>query len=172
MLSSNGAEHLGHQPLIGSPSIFQTERHHIVTIETMGSDERCFFRIWGVHGDLVISQEGIQKRHHTMPGRSVHDLIYSGQREAVFRACIIEVRIIHTYSPLVPLFWDNHHVGQLIRVLHGFDKSILQKVIDLGLDYQVTVRMKAPHFLPDRLRGWATFNLCEACVGLIPVISS
>ena len=105
-----------------------------------------------------------------MPDGSVHDMIYSGQREVVLRACVIEVCIIDTYSPLVPLFWDNHHVGQPILVLNCFDKSIMQKVIDLGLDYQVAVRMKCLTFCLIGLADEETFNPCEACVGLIPVI--
>ena len=57
--SEQWAEHLRHQPLIGSPNIFQAERHHIVTVESMGNDERCLFRVRGVYGNLVVSREGI-----------------------------------------------------------------------------------------------------------------
>ena len=57
--------------------------------------------------------------------RSVHNLIYAGQREAVFWIGVIEARVIHTYSPFVPLLWDNHHVGQSFRVLNCSDKSVL-----------------------------------------------
>ena len=38
-----------------SPDIFKAKRHHIVIVESMRSDEGCFFLIWGVHGDLVIT---------------------------------------------------------------------------------------------------------------------
>ena len=58
------------------------------------------------------------------------------------------------YSQFVALLWDNHHVGQPFRVLNYSDKSVLQKIIDLGLDDQVAIWMKAPHFLSDRLGGW------------------
>ena len=73
-------------------------------------------------------------------------------------SCLLDrrhlVSVINTYSPFVPLLWDNHHVGQLFRVLNCSNKFVLQKIIDLGLDDQVAIWMKAPHFLSDRLGGW------------------
>ena len=78
-----------------------------------------------MHGDLVVSREGV-----------------------------VEVRVIHTYSLFVPLLWNNHHVGQPFGVFNYSDKSILQKIIDLGLDDQVAIRVKASHFLSDQLGGW------------------
>ena len=89
-----------------------------------------------------------------MPCRIVYDLIYAGQGESVFWIGVVEVRVVHTYSPFVPLLWDNYHVGQPFRVFNCSDKSVLQKIIDLGLDDQVAIWVKASHFLPDRLGGW------------------
>ena len=86
--------------------------------------------------------------------QNVHNLIYAGQKEVVFWTGVVEVRVIHTYSPFVLLLWDNHHVGQPFRVLNYSDKSVMQKIIDLGPDDQVAIWMKAPHFLSDRLGGW------------------
>ena len=81
-------------------------------------------------------------------------MVYAGKREVVFWAHIIEVCVIQAYSPLIFLFWDDDDVGQPFRVLDDPNKSVLQKIIDLGLNYQMAVRMKAPHFLPDWLGGW------------------
>ena len=81
-------------------------------------------------------------------------MVYVGQKEAAFWIGVVEVRVIHTYSPFVPFLWDNHHVGQPFRVFNCFDKSVLKKIIDLGLDDQVAIWVKAPHFLSDRLGGW------------------
>ena len=89
-----------------------------------------------------------------MPGQSVHNLIYAGQREAVFWTNVVEVRVIHTYSPFVPLLWENHHVGQPFRVFNCSNKSVMQKIIDLGLDDQVEIWVKALHILFDRLGEW------------------
>ena len=55
------SEHFRHQPLISGPCILQSEGHHIIAIQFVGRDERCLFCIRGVHRDLVISLESIQK---------------------------------------------------------------------------------------------------------------
>ena len=55
------SDHFCHQPLISGPCILQSEGHHIMEIQSVGRDERRLFCIWGVHGDLVISRESVQK---------------------------------------------------------------------------------------------------------------
>ena len=77
-----------------------------------------------------------------------------GAEGSCLLAGVIEVRAIHTYSPFVPLLWDNHHVSHPFKVLNFSDKSVLRNIIYLGLDDQVAIWMKAPHFLSDRLSGW------------------
>ena len=47
----------------------------------------------------------------------VYDLIDTRQRKGVFRASIIKIGIIHTYLPLVILFWNYNHVGEPFQVL-------------------------------------------------------
>ena len=85
-----------------------------------------------------------------MSRRGIHNLIYAGQGEAIFWIGFVEVRVIHTYSPFIPLLWNYHHVGQPFGVFYCYDKSILHKVINLGLDDQVAIWVKASHFLSDR----------------------
>ena len=70
-------EDLCHQSLISGTSVFESERHDFVAIETMWRYECCLFLVsWG-HGNLVISGEGIQEREHPLPGSGIHNLIYS-----------------------------------------------------------------------------------------------
>ena len=86
-----------------------------------------------------------------MPCRGIHNLIYARQGEAIFGTGVVEVCVVHTYSPFIPLFWNHHYVGQLLGVFHCPDVSIMQKVINLGLDDQVAIRVETSHFLYDRL---------------------
>ena len=118
-----------------------------------------------MHGDLVVSRDGVQERLHTMPCRSVHNWIYAGQRETVFWTGVVEVRVINTYSLFVPLLWNNHHVGHPFGVFNCSNESIIQKIIDLGLDDQVAVWVEASHFFLTGLADGAMFSMCEACVG-------
>ena len=93
-------------------------------------------------------------RKDSIPCPTEASLIYAMLREAVFWTGVVEVHVIHTYSPFVPLRWDNHHVGQPFRVFNCSDKSVLQNIIDLGLDDQVAIWVKASHFLSNWLGGW------------------
>ena len=51
-----------HHPLISCPCVFQTKRHYVVAVQSMGRDEGCFLRIRQVHKNLMVSEEGVQKR--------------------------------------------------------------------------------------------------------------
>ena len=90
--------------------------------------------------------------YRSLPKRPQSDLC--GVEEAVFWTGVVEVRVIHTYSPFVPLLWNNHHVGQPFGVFNCYDKSIMQKIIDLSMDVQVAIWVKASHFLSYRLGRW------------------
>ena len=54
-------EDLCHQSLIGGASVFESEWHDSVAIETMWSYEGCFFYVSRGHGNLVVAGEGVQK---------------------------------------------------------------------------------------------------------------
>ena len=120
----------------------------------------------------MISREGVQKGQHAMPCRGIHNLIYVGQREAIFWTGIVEVSVVDTYSPFVLLFRDHHYIGQPLGIFHYPDKSIMKKVINFSLDDQVAIRVKTSHFLSTGLAEGAIFSLCEAWTGLIPGISA
>ena len=78
-------------------------------------------------------------------------MVYAWQGEAIFWTGVVEVHVIHTYSPFVPLLWNHYHIGQPLGVFHCSDKSIMQKIINLCLDDRVVVEVKASHFLSDWL---------------------
>lgn len=52
-------EDLSHQSLVSCSSIFEFERHDLVTIEPMQCYKGGFFLILWSHGDLVVSEENI-----------------------------------------------------------------------------------------------------------------
>ena len=54
-------EDLRHQSLISGASIFEFERHDFVAIKTVWRYEGCFFYVSRGHGDLVVSEEGVQE---------------------------------------------------------------------------------------------------------------
>ena len=119
------SEHFRHQPLISGSCILQFEGRHIIAIQPVRHDERCLFYIRGVHRDLVISIESVQKGKHVVPCRCIHNLIYTGQGEAIFGTGVVEVCVVHTYSPFVPFFWNHHYIGQPLGVFHCPNESIL-----------------------------------------------
>ena len=72
------------------------------------------------------------------------------QREAVFRASVIEISIIYAYSPLTTFLWYHYHIGQPFRVLDLSDEPRFQKVIYFSLNNLMSVRIEAPYSLSDR----------------------
>ena len=52
------------------PSILQSERHHIITVESMGSDERCFFRIRGFMGIWWYPEKASMKDNISCPAEA------------------------------------------------------------------------------------------------------
>ena len=71
-----GSEYPGHHPLIVCPFVFQTKRHYVVAVQSVGHDEGCFLRIRQVHRNLLVSGEGVQKRHNAMSSYYIHNFIY------------------------------------------------------------------------------------------------
>ena len=106
-----------------------------------------------------------------MPGRCVDNLINAGQREAILRTCIVKIRVVYAYPPFASFLRNNHHVSKPFRVFYFSDKPSLQKVIYLGLDDLMVVRVEASYSLPNGFDGWRSFNLWKAFAGLIPVMS-
>ena len=52
-----------------------------------------------------------------MSGGSINQLIYLRQREAVFRARLVQVGVVDADAPLATRFLDHHHVGRPVRVV-------------------------------------------------------
>ena len=103
-----------------------------------------------------------------MPGRRVNNLIYAGQREVILRTCVIKIRIVYAHSPFDPLIRNYHSISNPFRVSDFFDKPNLQKVIYLGLDDLITIRVEAPYSLLNGSGGWENIQLVGSVHGVYP----
>ena len=52
-----GPKYPGHHPLISCPCVFQTKRHYVVVVQSVGLDEGYFLRVRRVHRNLMVSRE-------------------------------------------------------------------------------------------------------------------
>ena len=57
-----------------------------------------------------------------------------------------QVGITKTYSPLSSILWNDHHVRQLIRILHFSYELDSQQLVHLRLDDLLPVRWKRRTF--------------------------
>ena len=99
-----GSKYLCHHSLIRCPCVFQTKRHYVVAIQSVGRDEGCFLRVRRVHRNLMVSGEGVQKRQNVMPSYCINNLIYTWQGEAIFGTHFIDISVVYTYTPLTTFF--------------------------------------------------------------------
>ena len=115
--------------------------------------EGCFFFIRLEHWNLMITRENIYKRKHHVSSSGIDYLIYTGQRETIFWADVIQVGIINIDSPFTHFFRDHHHVCQPFRILYFPYKLSYEKFLYFALDNPLPIRMEASDFLSDRPLG-------------------
>ena len=51
--SYQGLKYPDHHPMIHYPSVFHTERHYIVAVQSMWRDEGCFLHVRQMHRNMV-----------------------------------------------------------------------------------------------------------------------
>ena len=152
-------EDLRHQSLISGASVFEFERHDFVVIKIVWRYEGCLLFVgWG-HGDLVVFGEGVQEEDHPLPSGGVHNLVYLWQRETVFWACIIEVGVIDAHLSFAFLFGHHHYICQPVRVIHLYDESGFQQLVNLIPDNLLPIRVKTSNPLPDGPCCWKDVKL-------------
>ena len=76
-------------PLVGRPSIFESERHGGIAIHTERRDERCFDLVVLFEGHLVIAGVTVKEGEEFAAGGGVYNLVYPRQTKGVFRACLL-----------------------------------------------------------------------------------
>jgi hypothetical protein len=92
----------------------------------------------------VVARVGIQKAQEFASGGEVHDLVDSGQKEKVFRACHVQACVVHTHPPFPTLFWCEHRVGNPIRVLNFLNEGSGQEPRELLTHGLALLLVEAP----------------------------
>ena len=107
-----------------------------------------------IHADLVITRESIHEAEEFMASCGVYYEVNPGEREAIFRACSVNVSEIDAESPFVVFFFDEYDVGQPFRVLHFSDRTCLEELADLLINHFLSFWSKTSSFLLDWFEGW------------------
>ena len=97
-------------PLIGRPSVLESEGRSGVAVCTEGRDERRLDLVFFLKGDLMITGVTVKEGEQFVAGYGVYDLIYPRQAEGVFRAVFVKISIINTHSPFFILFVNENRV--------------------------------------------------------------
>ena len=79
-------KHLGHHPLIGSPSILQPKGYHLIVIISNRSDKSCLLLVIHSLRYLMVPLKGIKKTHLRMAHRWIHQLVDLRHTERVIWA--------------------------------------------------------------------------------------
>ena len=127
-------KHPSHHPLIGSPSILQPKRHHLIVIISNRSDKSYFLLIIHSQGYLMVPLKGIEKTHLRMVHRCIHQLIDPRHKERVLWASFIQVCKVYTYVPFPSLLFYHYCISQSFKVKDFFDNPSLLELRHLVLD--------------------------------------
>ena len=93
-------------PLVGLPSIFQSEGHGGIAIRTKRHDERCLDLVVFLQGYLMIAGVTAEKGEQLAASGGVYNLVYPRQTKGVFRAVFVKISVINAYSPFFILFFE------------------------------------------------------------------
>ena len=97
-------------PLIGSPSVLESEGHSCVAICPERHDERHFDLVFFLEGDLMIARVTVKEGEQFAASGGVYNLVYPRQAEGVFRVVFVKISIINTHSPFFILFVNENRV--------------------------------------------------------------
>ena len=140
------AEHL-----VRSFCVLEAERHDSVAIEPLAGDEGVLLLILFCHLYLVVSGEGVNKSKKLVLGHRVHKLVNPRLREAILRACVIQVREVDAHSPLLVCLFDHDDVGQPLKIIDLPDEVSGEQLVYLIHDYFVLFKNENSSSLLDRL---------------------
>ena len=135
--------------MVGRSCVFQSERHYPIAIGPLPCDERGLLLVVGVHANLVVIGESIHKSEEFMAICGIYYKVDPRKREAIFRACSINVSKVDVESPFVVRFFDEYDVGQPLRVLHFSDRTCLEELSDLLINRFLSLWSQTPSFLLD-----------------------
>ena len=97
-------------PLVGRPSVLESEGHGCVAVRTERCDERRLDLVFFLEGDLVIAGVTVEEGEQFAAGGGVYNLVYPRQTEGVFRAVFVKISVINAHSPFFILFLNRNRV--------------------------------------------------------------
>ena len=146
-------KHMIHQPLISYPRILQPKGQHLVTKQTLASNERCLLLIYLVHPYLIVTWKGVHETQQFMTRSWVHQLINMWQWVAILWASLIQIGEVHSYSPFSISLPNHHHVSQPIRVINFLNKFHRSQLLDFFLNSIILLKSKDSFLLKVKLEG-------------------
>ena len=93
-----------------------------------------------MHGDLIITGEGIHETQGLVARSRINKLINLGEGEAVLWAGAVEVSVVYTHSPLPIGFRDHDHVSDPLWVPRLSVESGAEELVHFFLYCYVSVR--------------------------------
>ena len=97
--------------MIDGVGILHAKRHYVVAIHPYRSNKCHVHQVGQIPWDLIVAEVSVKKGEKFMSNRRVHNLINLWERKCIFRASIIQVRIVDTSTPLAIFLGNNHDVG-------------------------------------------------------------
>ena len=97
-------------PLIGRPSILESEGHGGIVVRTETHDERRLDMVFFLEGDLVIARVTVKEGEQFVVDGGVYNLVYLRQTEGVFRVVFVKIGVINAHSPFFILFLNENRV--------------------------------------------------------------
>ena len=82
----------------------------------------------------MVTLKSIQEIHLMMSYRSIHQLVNSRNGEGVLWTDFVQVRKIHTHSPLPVFLFSHYYVGQPLGVENFLNSSSLLQLVHLYPD--------------------------------------
>ena len=102
-------EDLGNNALECRRRRFKPEHHYFRNKNAPLGDESGFLLVLGVHSNLIISAETIEKAIAFMPRYRVENAIREWKREAIRDRGRVEFPIVHTDSYFPVLLWNDYY---------------------------------------------------------------
>src|ERR1044072_4285573 len=100
-----------HSTLISGSCVLQSEWHNLVTESTPLCNKGSLLHVFGSHFNLIVTGETIHEGDNFMLSGVVNQNINMRKWKIVFRACFVQISVIHTHPYLTILLRYRHHVS-------------------------------------------------------------
>lgn len=86
------------------------------------------------HSNLIVAQECIHEYEEFMSCSDIHQLVYPREWVAIFEACLVEICVVDTHSPVSIMLLNMDYIRQLPRILYLGYESNVDQVVCLVVD--------------------------------------